>query len=68
MEERTGPGIPTKAKTRVICPHCGQVCGLSGEQALPSALALVNRIACPNCNKTILVKARPRVKKHVLAV
>ncbi|MCR8433152.1 MAG: hypothetical protein NDP13_00015 [Crenarchaeota archaeon] len=68
MEERSGPGIPAKAKARVVCPHCGQVWGLSGDQALPSALALVNRIACPNCNKTILVKARARTRKHILAV
>jgi len=66
MEERTGPGIPPKAKSKVICPFCGHVWGLSGEEA--TALSLVNRIACPNCNKTILVKARPRTRKHVLAV
>lgn len=66
MKEREGPDIPEEAKSKIVCPFCGSVWKLSGQDSL--AIAITNRIVCPQCNKTILVKARPRVTKLTLAV
>jgi len=58
--------IPDAARSRLICPFCGRVWTLSGENSI--LIAGTERIVCPGCNKTILVKARPRVRKHILAI
>jgi len=64
MREREN--IPATARSKLICPFCGRVWTLSGENSI--LIVGTGRIVCPGCNKTILVKARPRVRKHILAV
>jgi len=58
--------IPSKARSKLVCPFCGRVWTLSGENSI--LIVGTGRIVCPGCNKTILVKSRPRVRKHILAI